>query len=120
MGSGRKRRALIVDDHTGTRKAMRRLLQFHGFETDEAGTLAEARAKIACCEFVLTDLDLPDGNGIELIRQVRQRANGTKIAVLSGVQDAEQLAAVDAQRPDAMFPKPILFSNLLAWLESHP
>jgi DNA-binding NarL/FixJ family response regulator len=119
MGTGRKRRALIVDDHHGTRHAMRRLLQFHGFETHEAATLADARSKLGCCEFVLTDLDLPDGNGVDLIREVRDRGEGAKVVVVSGVADTQLLAAVDAQGPDAIFPKPILFSRLLDWLESH-
>ena len=53
MGNGRKRRALIVDDHDGTRQAMRRLLTLHGFETREAATLTAALAELECCEFVL-------------------------------------------------------------------
>jgi DNA-binding response OmpR family regulator len=118
VGNGRKRRALIVDDHDGTRQVMRRLLDLHGFETREAATLTDALAALECCEFVLADLDLPDGSGIELIRRVRETGGAAKVAVLSGVVDAEQLAALDAQRPDAMFVKPILFSKLLAWMES--
>ena len=118
MGTGRKRRALIVDDHAGTRQAMRRLLQLHGFETHEAATLADAHAQLECCEFVLTDLDLPDGSGADLIRRIRQNGSSAKVAVLSGVVEPEQLAAANAQRPDAIFPKPILFSKLLAWLEA--
>jgi len=80
--------------------------------------LTDALANLECCEFVLADLDLPDGSGVELIRRIRESGGAAKVAVLSGVVDEEQLAAVDTQRPDAMFVKPILFSKLLAWMES--
>lgn len=112
-----KRRALVVDDHDGTRDVMRRLLELHGYEAHGAGTLAEAHAKLECCELVLLDLRLPDGSGIDLLRRIRASNSLAKVAVTTGMTEPHLLKELHAERPDAIFTKPLLFSDLLSWLD---
>ncbi len=64
---------LIVDDEPNARKTMSKILKAKGFEVREAGTGAQA---VACCgaEFfnlVLMDMQLPDMNGLEVLKRVR-------------------------------------------------
>jgi DNA-binding NarL/FixJ family response regulator len=60
-------RVLIVDDDTGFRRMMRKVLALRGYDVaGEAATLAEARVAIreTSPDAVLLDVTLPDGNGI--------------------------------------------------------
>ncbi len=60
---------LIIDDDRATVSAMADLVRLEGFETTTAGTLAEARERLTDVspDVVLVDLQLPDGNGLELL-----------------------------------------------------
>lgn len=116
-GVNGKRRALVVDDHDGTRDVMRRLLELHGYEAHGARTLAEAQGKLECCDLVLLDVRLPDGNGIDLLRRIRASKSTAKVAVTTGITEPHLLKEIHDERPDAVFTKPLLFSDLLAWLD---
>jgi len=61
--------ALIVDDEADVRETLAELVALEGFETAAVGTLKDARAWLAdhAPHVVLTDLMLPDGNGLELL-----------------------------------------------------
>jgi DNA-binding NarL/FixJ family response regulator len=91
MGIGRglmdnravSRRILIVDDHPGFRASARRMLEAGGFEVaGEAADVAEARSAIGKLtpDVVLLDVQLPDGDGIELAAELA--ANGSAPAVV--------------------------------------
>ena len=63
------------------------------FEVVTAATLAEARAalKAARPRVLLTDLQLPDGHGVELIRETRQTCPDTEIMVISILGDEQSV-----------------------------
>ena len=65
--------ALIVDDEARALSAMTELVEKEGFSAISAGTLAEARGRLAQTrpDVVLVDLMLPDGNGLELFQAIR-------------------------------------------------
>ena len=54
---------LIVDDNATTRYAMRRILERHGYQVQEAGTGAEGLALVASAEpdALILDVNLPEG-----------------------------------------------------------
>src|SRR5687767_3742418 len=62
-------RVLLVDDHADTLKVMVRLLTHFGHDVTTAGTVAEAAAKCGEFDLLITDLGLPDGSGVEVLKQ---------------------------------------------------
>ena len=75
---------LIVDDCTSTRKIVSATLRGIGFEVVEALDGAEALdfANKGDCDLVLSDLNMPNMNGIELTRALRKLAQYEKTPVL--------------------------------------
>jgi DNA-binding NarL/FixJ family response regulator len=87
---------LLVEDDAPTRWRLHDALAAASFEVTSAATLAEARAALAVSDrpapkVLLTDLQLPDGHGTELIREVRHRFPQTEIMVISILGDEESV-----------------------------
>src|ERR1700746_4002873 len=82
---------LLVEDDPPTLWRLQDALVKAGFDVAAAATLGEARASLAgrVPRVLLTDLQLPDGHGIELIREVRQHHPDTEIMVISALGDEE-------------------------------
>jgi PAS domain S-box len=76
---------LLVEDHQPTCVALRELLARRGYQVTTAGTLAEAReaAEGGRFDFVISDVGLPDGNGCDLMAELRERL-GLKGVALTG------------------------------------
>jgi DNA-binding NarL/FixJ family response regulator len=94
-------RVVLVDDHDLIRQGLRRAFDRTGeFEVvDEAGTLADARKSIALSEpdVVVLDIRLPDGNGLELAKDLRGASDRLGIVMLSMYAGDEYLfGALDA------------------------
>ena len=83
-----------------------------------AATLEEAEARLDWAGCVVLDLHLPDGNGIDLLRRVRERKLPVRVAVTTGSGGEDLLAAVRALGPDALFIKPVRPAELFAWLRA--
>jgi len=86
-------RVLLVEDDPPTLWRLQDALTKAGFDVVAAATLAEARASLAqrIPLVLLTDLQLPDGHGVELIRETRQRFPDTEIMVISILGDEESV-----------------------------
>jgi DNA-binding NarL/FixJ family response regulator len=84
---------LLVEDDAPTLWRLQDALAKAGFQVTPAATLAEARACLAkgAPKVLLTDLQLPDGHGVELIRETRQRHPETEIMVISILGDEESV-----------------------------
>src|SRR4051812_37499610 len=85
---------LLVEDDAPTRWRLHDALTAAQFEVTSAATLAEARAALAsgsAPKVLLTDLQLLDGHGTELIREVRNRFRETEILVGSFLGDEESV-----------------------------
>jgi DNA-binding NarL/FixJ family response regulator len=92
---------LIVDDHPLYRAGIRALLSA---ETDlsacgEAGTIAEARAQLDALrpDLVILDLGLPDGDGITLLEELRDRPDPPHVLLVT-VRNDDDPVALDALR----------------------
>jgi CheY-like chemotaxis protein len=97
--------ALIVDDHPGFRASARRLLTACGYEVvGEAGDAAAALAAIERLSpwLVLLDVVLPDGDGIELSRQLEDVPGDHRIVLVSS-REREELASALEGAPVAGF-----------------
>jgi len=85
--------ALIVDDEPDLRELLELTLSRMGVEVDPAEDLAEARRKLAenKYDFCLTDMRLPDGNGLSLIKQISRDYPEMPVAMITAygkVEDA--------------------------------
>jgi DNA-binding NarL/FixJ family response regulator len=90
-------RVLLVDDHELVRRGIAEVLDREADITvvGEADSVASARGRIAAVlpEVVVLDVRLPDGTGIELCREVRERHPGIPCIMLTAFDDE---AALDA------------------------
>ena len=112
-----KPRVLVVEDDLDSYQALSKILKHVGYDTVSASTLAAAVNLLSSePRFVVLDLLLPDGNGKELLRQIRERRLPIKVAVLTGASDPQLLDDVRQLGPDALFAKPLDVPRLLAWL----
>jgi DNA-binding NarL/FixJ family response regulator len=86
---------LLLEDDPPTLWRLQDALVKAGFDVAAAATLAEARASLAerVPKVLLTDLQLPDGHGVDLIRETRQRFPDTEIMVISILGDEESVIA---------------------------
>jgi two-component system, OmpR family, KDP operon response regulator KdpE len=108
-------RILVVDDEPQILRAVRTSLQAAGYEVDVAETAAAALTSAAARppDAMILDLVLPDGNGIEVCRELR-RWTTAPVLVLSAVGDEqEKVAALDAGADDYIT-KPFGVEELLA------
>src|SRR3954463_5633014 len=83
----------VVEDDAPTLWRLQDALAKAGYQVRAAGTLTEARACLAqgAPKVLLTDLQLPDGHGVDLIRETRQRFPDTEIMVISILGDEESV-----------------------------
>jgi DNA-binding NarL/FixJ family response regulator len=88
-------RIFLLDDHEVVRRGVRELLEV---EDDlevvgEAGTAEEARQRIPATspDVAIIDMRLPDGNGVEVCREVRSRNPEVQCVVLTSFADDEAL-----------------------------
>lgn len=88
-------RILVVDDEADLRELLEITLVKMGLDVDTADCLAAGRACLAQTEYalVLTDMRLPDGLGIELVREVSNNHNSTPIAVITAFGSADSAVA---------------------------
>jgi two-component system response regulator PilR (NtrC family) len=113
-------RILIVDDEADLRELLDITFLKMGLDTDSAATLAQARAYLARTEYgmVLTDMRLPDGLGIELVREVAAGYRNTPIAVITAFGSADNaVAALKAGAFDYLS-KPIALDQLRVMVQS--
>ncbi len=113
------RRILVLDDEPQILRALRVILREAGFEAIPAETAEEAldRASIRPPDAAIVDLVLPDGDGVEVTRQLR-RWSEMPIIVLSAVGDeAEKVRALEAGADDYVT-KPFGPRELVARLQA--
>jgi DNA-binding response OmpR family regulator len=113
------RRTLLVEDDPDTCEALTRILTRRGYEVACATSVRQALSKLqAAPESIVLDLMLPDGNGIELLRHVRESGLPVRIAVATGAGDTDLMSDAILLKPDAFFTKPIDATELVSWLAS--
>jgi two-component system sensor histidine kinase and response regulator WspE len=79
-----KKRILVVDDSITVREVERNLLKNHGYEVDVAVDGAEGWNAVRACQYalVITDVDMPRMNGIELVTHIKQHERLKSLPVM--------------------------------------
>lgn len=113
-------RILVVDDEADLRELLDITLVKMGLDVDCVDCLGAARARLAQTEYalVLTDMRLPDGLGIELVREVSSTCKNTPIAVITAFGSADNaVAALKAGAFDYLS-KPVGLDQLRVMVQS--
>ena len=108
-------RILIVEDEADIRRFVRLALESEGHEVFEAATLQRGliEAGTRRPDALVLDLGLPDGDGVDLIRDLRQWSDLPILVLSARVAEGDKIAALDAGADDYLV-KPFGAGELLA------
>jgi two-component system cell cycle sensor histidine kinase/response regulator CckA len=111
----RIRRVLVVDDDTSLRNLLVETLEGAGFQAfaAENGKAARAEAAKNPVELIITDLAMPEEEGLEMIRLLQKEQPQIKIVAMSGAFEPAVLKAARYLGAHATLPKPLSLDGLL-------
>jgi len=120
MSTANRPRVLVCDDEQQILRALRVILRDAGFEALPAGTIEEALdvAAVRAPDAAIIDLMLPDGDGVELCRKLREWS-AMPVIVLSAVGDEDAKVRALAAGADDYITKPFGPRELVARLEAN-
>ena len=107
---------LIVDDEAGIRDGLARAVGSKGHKAVLAATLGEAREALRAgeCDCVLRDVRLPDGDGLDLLREIRSRPGAeTPVIMATAYGDSERTIAAMRDGAFEYLTKPFDLPHLL-------
>ncbi|HET6462284.1 MAG TPA: response regulator, partial [Candidatus Krumholzibacteria bacterium] len=106
---------LVVEDEPQMRRFIRASLDAHGYQVGEAATASEALALATSRnpDVILMDLGLPDMDGIDLTRRLREWSRVPVIVISARGREADKVSALDAGADDYLT-KPFGVDELLA------
>ena len=111
---------LVVDDEADIRDLMEMTLMKMGLRVDTATGVEDAKNKLEGGDYslVLTDMRMPDGSGLEVVRHINRLALDTPVSVITAFGNADQ--AVEALKEGAFdyLQKPITLSQLRSLVKS--
>jgi DNA-binding NarL/FixJ family response regulator len=106
--AGMKRTVLIVDDHAGFRASARRVLEAGGYSViaeaadGSSGVTAAAESRP---DLALVDVQLPDFDGFEVTRRLRESGEAPEIVLISSHERADFGSLVEASGARGFVPK---------------
>jgi CheY-like chemotaxis protein len=112
----RLQRVLIVDDEHALLRALTAVLEASGFQVFTAGSGREATTILAehQIDLLITDLSMPDEDGIELVRRLKkEHRKNLKVITMSGTFGPDLLKAAKFLGADATLSKPMTATQLL-------
>lgn len=113
-------RILIVEDEITLNKTIAEDLTEYGYQTDTSESFKDAEYYVGIRNYdlVLSDLMLPDGNGIELIEAIKVKSPRTSVVIISAKDDKETEIKALRAGADDYIKKPFDFDILVARLEA--
>ena len=111
----RAARILLVDDEVAIQRAVAPLLRSRGYDVDVAGTGVEAVTAVVdrAPDLIVLDLGLPDLEGTEVCRRIRQHSKAPIIVLSARGAEADKVAVLDLGADDYVT-KPFGMDELLA------
>jgi DNA-binding NtrC family response regulator len=106
---------LVVDDDENIRNTMKTILEDEGYIVDLAATGSEAiqKTKKSAYNIALLDIRLPDMEGIELLKLIKDTVPRTRKIMVTGYPSMQNAIAALNKSADAYLIKPIDIENLL-------
>jgi len=110
---------LVVDDEADLVASYERLLRRQGYRVVATGTLREGLAMVTRgpLALVITDLRLPDGDGLEIVRTARRPPAPVPVLVVTGFGSKESRAGALAAGASAYLSKPFTVSTFAELVE---
>ena len=111
---------LLIDDHAVVRGGVRKALeQRGGFEIYEAASRSEALAQIATVNprLIVVDINLPDGNGLDIVTWVRSISTSASLVVLSLHESDEYVLSAMSAGASSFVQKAAPLSELMASID---
>ena len=108
-------RILLIEDHADSAEMMSLMLRLEGHQVDVMQTVAEALAvRRPAWDVVVSDLELPDGTGLEIARWLRTLPQGPSFLIaLSGYSGPGDLEKSRKAGFDLHLVKPVLPATLI-------
>ncbi|RYZ05105.1 MAG: PAS domain S-box protein [Myxococcales bacterium] len=112
-------RVLVVDDEELVRSQLRRSLERKGYVVDEAEDGLSGVARHAACpaDVLVVDMTMPDIDGAEVVRRVREAGSRVAIVLSSGYQAHAAADRLDARAYQVFLPKPYSLNELVQAIE---
>ncbi|MDH2345506.1 MULTISPECIES: response regulator transcription factor [unclassified Bradyrhizobium] len=109
-------RILVVDRDTDFARAVKEALLVCGFAVDVVRILDEAETALACASYhiVLLELVLPDGDGLDWLKQLRREGCSIPAIIVSKLNDLGRRIAIFNGGADDFLPKPVSIDELVA------
>lgn len=112
------RSILVVDDEPGMRAGLAANLQRDGWSVETASGVGEAMRRLTGKKFsvLITDVRMPDGDGLSLMRQVRKTSPDTSVILLTAYGSVPEAVTAMQEGACHYFTKPVSFESLRAHL----
>jgi PAS domain S-box-containing protein len=112
-------RVLVVDDEEAVRMFLHRALEQRGYAVAEAGDGRSALTALAGdgADVVVLDMTMPDLDGAEVVRRVREAGSRVPIVLSSGYVDAAQERALDRASFQGFLSKPYRIADVVEAIE---
>jgi CheY-like chemotaxis protein len=119
MSANDRRCVLVVDDDPGVRDVIRSMLEASGYSVllAENGKEAMRLLKTERADLILTDLVMPEQEGIETIKALRREYPDLKVIAMSGAFGGDYLRIAAYLGAHATLAKPIQMETLLRLVE---
>ena len=115
-------RILIVDDDPGVRELLKNALMWEGHEVAEApnGNLGIASYRAQGADVVITDLLMPEKEGMEMIRELQKEDPNVKVIAISGggIKGTDYLPLAKDLGAVATFQKPFRMQEIIEAVEN--
>jgi CheY-like chemotaxis protein len=111
---------LVIDDEELVRAQLRRLLELRGYQVDEAcdGLSGVAAHRERPADVLVIDMTMPDIDGAEVVRQIRDSDSNVAIVLSSGYQAHTASERLGPGTFQVFLPKPYGMSELLRAVET--
>jgi len=117
------KRILVIDDEPGIRNLLKEMLEISGYEVLLAANGSEgiAQFKTFQPDLIITDMVMPEKNGIEAIMELKKISPGSKIIAISGgghIAAEKYLMLASALNVESTISKPFEPDQILAAVQS--
>jgi DNA-binding NtrC family response regulator len=109
---------LLIDDEQSVQFGFSAYLNKTGYQVQTAGSIVEARLKLTqgCFDIILLDLSLPDGNGLDLIAEIRKSYPEVALVVITGGGNVPVAVKAMQLGADNFLTKPVDMNELNVYL----